>query len=125
MQNTLKLLLDNNEIDFPINLSFSIPKFDKQNNKYTEERLNSMCTELIYTKAIEQIPKTITISRHGTLFYITWIQNLSDETHTIDMIKTRFEREILVHVKLHGKLHKINTNYPEYLFKNPLYTILP
>lgn len=125
MQNTLKLLLDNNEVDFPINLSFSIPKFDKQNNKYTEEHLNIMCSELISTKAIEQIPKTITISHHGTLFYITWIQNLRDETHNIDIIKTRFEKEILVHVKLYGKLHKINTNYPEYLFKNHLYTILP
>jgi hypothetical protein len=125
MLTTLRYLLENNHVDFPISFAFILPKTDSSNNTYSDEYLNDLCNELITNKAIENIPKTITISHNDTLFYITWIQNLSDEDNTIDIVKTRFEKEILIHVKLYGKLHKIDTYYSEHLFKNPYYTILP
>lgn len=118
MEDTLNKLIHNNTVDYPIYIDFHLPTYDTSNNKYPEIQIDKMCNEFIDEHANENIPKIITLSHNGTLFYITWLQNVIDDNCFCDIVKTIFEDEILFHVTLYGKLHKINTAYTPEMFNN-------
>jgi len=112
----LKTLQTNNECQYNISFSFKI----KKNQTNT---INSKIDLLVS----DLIPRPSTIEVYdGILFNIVWIQEIQNHDNYYYLDKQYIsDEDIICHVTVLGKLHKINSGYNTQTLKSNNFSSLP